>query len=143
MHVLQSPPHRLGSAHLHLLQTQHLRRELIYTNLPAVGQVQVGKRSQGGQLCQAGVGEVPAVAGLQVLQRRQPRAVFQRGVRQPLVALPAAPQLLRESQEQPLQLGRRGDAFTDRLVNYLPRQLTGRMLGTTCPASNPSACKGD
>ena len=71
----------------------------------------MGERSQGGQLRQAGVGEVPAVAGLQVLQRRQPRAVLQRGVRQPLVALPAAPQLLRASQKQPSQIGRRGGRF--------------------------------
>ena len=143
MHILHSPTHRLGSAHLHLLQTQHLRRELLYTNLPAVGQVQVGERSQGGQLRQAGVGEMPAIAGLQVLQRGQPRAVLQRSVRQPLVALPAAPQLLRASQEQPLQLGRRGNAFTDRLSTHLPCQLTGRILGTISPTSNPSANKGD
>ena len=79
----------------------------------------MGERSQGGQLRQAGVGEVPAVAGLQVLQRRQPRAVLQRGVRQPLVALPAAPQLLRASQEQPSQLGRRATLSpTDCLLIY-------------------------
>ena len=93
----------------------------------------MGERSQSGQLRQAGVGEVPAVAGLQVLQRRQPRAVLQRGVRQPLVALPAAPQLLRESQEQPSQLGRRGGASTDRLSTHLPCQPTSSILGTTRP----------
>ena len=102
----------------------------------------MGERSQGGQLRQAGVGEVPAVAGLQVLQRGQPRAVLQRGVRQPLVALPAASQLLRASQEQPSHLGRRGGAFTDRLSTHLPRQATSRMLGSTSPASNPGTKRG-
>ena len=103
----------------------------------------MGERGQGGQARQAGVGEVPAVAGLQVLQRRQPRAVLQRGVRQPLVALPAAPQLLRASQEQPSQPGRRGDAITDRLSTHQPRQPTGRMLSRTKPASTPGAKRED
>ena len=103
----------------------------------------MGERSQGGQLRQAGVGEVPAIAGLQVLQRRQPRAVLQCSVRQPLVALPAAPQLLRASQKQPSQIGRRGDALADRLSTHLPCQLKGRMLGKISPTSIPSANKGD
>ena len=70
----------------------------------------MGERSQGGQLRQAGVGEVPAVAGLQVLQRRQPRAVLQRSVRQVLVALPAASQLTHTAPGQALKsrLGRDG-----------------------------------
>ena len=41
----------------------------------------MGERSQGSQLDQSGVGEVPAVARLQVLQRRQARAVLQRHIR--------------------------------------------------------------
>ena len=74
-----------------------------HANLPAVREVQVGERSQCGELDEAGVGEVPAVAGLQVLQRRQPRAVLQGGVRQVLVALPAASQLLHTAPGQALK----------------------------------------
>ena len=63
----------------------------------------MGQRGERGELDEAGVGEVPAVAGLQVLQRRQPRAVLQRGVRQVLVALPAASQLLHTAPGQALK----------------------------------------
>ena len=70
--------------------TQRLRQQKGASYLPAVGEVQVSEGGEGSQLDQASVSEVPAVAGLQVLQRGQPRAVLQRRVREPLVALPAA-----------------------------------------------------
>ncbi len=72
------------------VSTQELCQQKGASYLPAVGEVQVSKGGEGSQLDQAGVSEVPAVAGLQVLQRGKPRAVLQRRVRQPLVALPAA-----------------------------------------------------
>ena len=57
----------------------------------------MGECGEGGERDETGVGHVPAVAGRQVLQRRQPRAVLQRGVRQVLVALPAANPAFRQS----------------------------------------------
>ncbi len=62
---------------------------------------------------------MPAVAGLQVLQRRQPRAVLQRGVREVLVALPAASQLLHKR----TRAGTQEDARADRLSTGLPTRL--------------------
>ena len=60
----------------------------------------MGERCQSSQPDQAGLREVPAVGGLQVLQGGKLRTVLQRRVRQPLVALPAASQLLHAEPEQ-------------------------------------------
>lgn len=79
----------------------------------------MGERSQGSQLDQSGVGEVPAVACLQVLQRRQARAVLQRHIRQPLVALPAAPQLL-QARRQGNSSQHTGPPPPTRLLYQLP-----------------------
>lgn len=56
-------------------------------HLPAVGQVEVGQSGERGEPGEAAVGQVPAVAGLQVLQAAQLRAVAQSRVAQLLVAL--------------------------------------------------------
>lgn len=59
----------------------------------------MGEGGEGSELGEAGVGEVPAVGGLQVLQGGHARTVRQRCIAQLLVALPAAPQLIARSQD--------------------------------------------
>ncbi len=93
------------------------------------------ERCQHRELDQAGIGKVPAVAGLQVLQRRQPCAVLQRGIRQVLVALPAAPQLLHRDPGQALK---RTLSLTGYLQGYRLcscKQGTGRRACKLCNTS--------